>query len=165
MAQLATSAVSLRIGGEFLQPDEVTRLLGGGPSKQWKKGDLFRSASAGRQRVAKAGHWILSAVDCSPENFDAQVKDLLSQLSSDLDVWKRLRQQFHIDLFCGAFMDKSGEGFSLSAETLYALGARGIEFTLCIYAPIREWRPEELCPCGSLKAYGDCCAPQGECGV
>ena len=48
------------------------------------------------------------------------------------------RKKFEIDLFCGAFMQETSEGFEISAKTLLALGLRGIEFQLCIYAPLKE---------------------------
>ena len=134
MAHLARSVASLRIFGDDLQPEEISRLLGCAPTKAWPKGHVQISKS-GREFVKKAGGWLLHASETEPENLDGQVSELLAKLTSNLGIWVELAQRFEIDLFCGWFMESSNEGVSVSIATMRALGERGIELSLDIYGP------------------------------
>jgi hypothetical protein len=133
MATVARAVATLRIIGDSLNPDEVTRLLGAAPSESQTK-DQELIGKSGRVRVAKLGAWRVHASETSPADLDVQVKEILSRLSADLAVWKDLSTRFDIDLFCGWFMDKENEGIGISADTLRCLGERGIELSLDIYA-------------------------------
>ncbi|RYD62713.1 MAG: DUF4279 domain-containing protein [Verrucomicrobiaceae bacterium] len=133
MAQLHMSAVTLRICGDDLISDEITRLLGASPTRAQTKGDEIRGNAPGKVRIAKAGMWRLSAVDREPEDIDGQIREILSLLTNDLAVWQNITNRYRADLFCGLFLKVSNEGLSISATSLEALGARGIELSLDIY--------------------------------
>jgi hypothetical protein len=141
MAHLEQSLVGLRVYGEDLLPDEVTRLLGCAPTKSRPKGFVHRGAS-GREIVRKTGAWLLDATDAEPENIDGQVADLLARLTSDLNTWSVITQHFDVDIFCGLFMGVSNEGLEVSPDTLRALGERGIKLSLDIYGPDAETKSE-----------------------
>lgn len=132
MAQIHKSAATLRIFGDSLIPDEITRLLGSKPTKATQKGEIILYDS-GREQIARHGSWRLEISDCVPENLDHQISWILSQLTDDLEIWNNLHKKFRIDLFCGLFMNSSNEGFSLSSETILALGSRGIAIGFDIY--------------------------------
>jgi hypothetical protein len=134
MAQLQKSAVTLRIMGDDLIPDEITKLLGASPTHAETKGDRIVGKKTGHVRIAKAGMWRLCASDCEPENMDGQIEGILSQMTGDLTVWQSITKKYHADLFCGLFMRGSNEGLTISSQSLAALGARGIEMGLDIYA-------------------------------
>jgi hypothetical protein len=134
MAHLARSKASLRIFGDDLIPDEVSGLLHCFPSEAWIKGQVEHSRS-GREIVRKSGAWFLRVAEAEPENLDAQVSELLSQLTNNLDVWATVTRKYEVDLFCGWFMNESNEGVSVSPHTLRLLGERGIELSLDIYGP------------------------------
>ena len=134
MAHLARSKASLRIFGDDLIPDEVSRLLGCTPTEAWIKGQV-KILRSGRELVRKSGAWFLKIAAAEPENLNGQVSELLAQMTSDLDVWKTVTRQYDVDLFCGWFMEESNEGVSVSAHTLCLLGERGIELSLDIYGP------------------------------
>ena len=138
MAHLSQSAASLRIGGDRLIPDEITRLLGAPPTHSLTKGEEIASKKTGRVRIAKSGMWSLAAPDCKPANLDRQIQLILDQLTDDLSVWKSLTVHYKMDLFCGLFMEDSNEGMDLSPDSLTALGQRGIKISLNIYAPILD---------------------------
>jgi hypothetical protein len=76
----------------------------------------------------------LKADECSPENLDGQIVELLSTLSGDPAVWRELAQ-FKPDIFVGLFLSSPNEGLTLRPETMAALGARGITLGLDIYCP------------------------------
>jgi len=119
--------------GDDLVPEEVSSLLGCEPTHAERKGDRI-PANAG-ERIARSGSWRLRATDKEPENLDSQVAEILGKLTQDLSAWRALTARFRIDLFCGWFMEKGNEGVSISPATLLALGERGIELGLDIYAP------------------------------
>jgi len=54
-------------------------------------------------------------------------------LTEDLNVWREITGKYQADLFCGLFMRRGIEGLSLSAESLVALGSRGILMELDLY--------------------------------
>jgi Domain of unknown function (DUF4279)/SEC-C motif len=158
MAQLHRSVAALRICGDELDPDEISRLLGGVPTLSYRKGDVKKSKI--KDLVRKSGAWMLEATDHEPENLNVQVDEILRQLTQDLTVWKSLSNVYKIDLFCGFFMKHTDEGVEVSAKTLIALGERGIKLGFCIYAPLKDVEADDPCPCNSGKKYAECCAPK-----
>ena len=134
MAQLQKSVVTLRIGGDDLVPDEITALLGVPPTDAVVKGQEIVGRKTGRVWIAKSGMWQLQAADREPEDMNGQIQEILSQVTTDLAIWRSLASRFQIDLFCGLFLRTGNEGLTLSPESLYALGARGIEMGLDIYS-------------------------------
>ena len=133
MAQLRSSSVALRISGDNLSPDEITRLLGASPSYSRTKGERLVAPHTGRVRIAKFGSWHLRAVDQEPEDLNGQVHEILGQLTSDLAIWQKIADQYDVDLFCGLFMSSWNDWLNISPQSLSALGARGIEITMDIY--------------------------------
>src|SRR5688572_27098801 len=125
MAQVESSVVALRIIGDDLDPAEITRLLGCQPSKAEAKGEriIYKNMTNNTEtvRIARTGGWRLCAVDRTPEDLDGQIAELLSRLTDDLDVWKSLASKYHLDLFCGLFMQEGNEGLSISPSSLAAL--------------------------------------------
>jgi Domain of unknown function (DUF4279) len=137
MAALARSAATLRIVGDSLISDDVTLALGTAPSESQAKGQELRRKD-GSIRIAKFGMWRLHASETAPADLDAQVREILATLTSDLSIWSALSAKFDIDLFCGWFMEQGNEGLSILPETLHALGARDIKLALDVYAPVDD---------------------------
>lgn len=132
MAELNRSRACLRFFGDDLVPDEITKILGAHPTDAKLKGEITRLAS-GKARVSQTGSWRLDAPEQAPGDINLQVEWILSQLSGELGIWRQLNQRFQIDCFCGLFLKEGNEGLSLSAQTLAALGLRGIEVDFDIY--------------------------------
>jgi hypothetical protein len=135
MAQVARSLASLRISGDELMPSEITEALGCEPTESHIKGENIVGKNTGNVRITKSGMWRLNASERIPENLDAQIIEILSKLSRDLEVWKEIGSRFSIDLFVGLFMDESNEGLDMSPSSLKELGDRGILLGLDIYGP------------------------------
>jgi hypothetical protein len=133
MAQIHHSAACLRIFGDDLIPEEITQTLRCTPTIAQRTGEVIRYRS-GRERVVKCGNWRLKAERAEPEDVNAQVRWLLSQVESDLNVWKSLVEKFDVDVFCGLFMQGSNDGMSLSPDVMALLGERGIHLALDIYS-------------------------------
>jgi hypothetical protein len=138
MAHLRRSKVTLRIMGDALVPEEITALLGVSPTTAKTKGEKIVDRKTGKVRIAKSGMWRLCAMPREPEDMDGQIHEILSQMTNDLVVWQGIAKRFKIDLFCGLFMGCSNEGFMISPQSLAALGARGIEMGLDIYAGLYD---------------------------
>lgn len=137
MARLARSVASLRVFGDDLDPDEITRLLGHSPSESWRQGEL-QSSRGGRTITRRCGAWFLKADPAEPEDFDGQVNSILGVLTSDVMSWSALTARFDVDLFCGWFMGASNEGVTVSPSTMEKLGRFGIALSLDIYGPDLE---------------------------
>lgn len=90
--------------------------------------------SNSRIRIARTGSWRLHATESKPQDLNAQIAELLDQLTSDLHIWAHLNSRYQLDLFCGIFLNSSNEGLCLSPQSLRALGERGIELDLDIYS-------------------------------
>jgi hypothetical protein len=118
MANVSKSVATLRVIGDNLLPNEITEALGCSPTKSMVKGEVIRNQKSGREFSPKTGMWRLDAKDFYPENIDAQVAELLGQLTEDLSVWSKLKERYDIDFFCGLFMEKTNEGAPISANTL-----------------------------------------------
>ncbi|SEF24340.1 DUF4279 domain-containing protein [Variovorax sp. NFACC27] len=132
MANISRSVATLRVAGDALDPEEITRLLGRSPTRAYRKGDAIAAGSG--TRIATFGHWQLHAKDAEPEDVNRQVAELLARLTQDLQVWSLIARQYRLDLFCGLFMREHNEGVSLSPATLHSLGQRSIKLDLDIYA-------------------------------
>lgn len=113
-------------------PDEISALLGANPTVSHQKGQELVGSHAGVKRIAKTGSWRLSAARREPEDLEAQIFEILQQLTQDLTIWESLAR-FQPDLFCGLFMGSSNDGLSISAKALLAIGQRGIAIGLDTY--------------------------------
>ena len=131
MTQLHRSVVTLRISGDDLDPDEITRLLGASPTKAQSKGEKIVGKNL--VRIAHVGLWRIAASDRTPEEMNGQIREILSQMTGDLAVWQGITKRYHADLFCGLYIRSWNEGLSISADSVEALGVRGIELNLEIY--------------------------------
>ena len=132
MGVIDHSVATLRFFGDDLVPEEVSALLGSPPTRSYRKGQELIGLSTGKVRTAKTGSWRLEAARREPEDLEAQVFELLGQLTHDLRVWDSL-SSYKPDLFCGIFMGSGNDGLPLSAKAMLALGQRGIALGLDIY--------------------------------
>lgn len=132
VGRLSRSKAYLRIFGDAVDPDEITKLLGAAPTHAERTGEIVRSPN-GRERVVRRGNWRLEATDRQPEDLDAQIAEILRQLTNDLNCWRDLAERFDVDLFCGLFMSSTNEGIVLSPAALEALGVRHIKIGFDVY--------------------------------
>ena len=127
------SKATLRIMGDALVPDDVTRLLCCPPTRAETKGEVIRSKHSGRQRVARTGSWRLVANDRNPEDLEGRVAEIFSRLNYDPATWRALAEAYTIDLFVGLFMANDNEGLTLSPQALAMLSERHVTLSLDIY--------------------------------
>lgn len=132
MPEVARPTVSLRIFGDALDPDEITRLLGVEPTVSALTGDVHRTRSS-RKVTARTNSWLLEAEAVSSGGLDDRIADLLAPLPSDPAVWRELSRRFRCDVFCGLFVDGGNAGAGLRPEVLAMLGERCLRLELDIY--------------------------------
>ena len=137
MGRLRETAASLRFFGDDLDPQEITSRLGGPPTVGVRKGDAWLT-SRGVEKIARTGSWRLQVDRRQPGDLDGQILELLSHLTSDLETWRELSARYRGDIFCGLFLETGNDGGSLSPTTLAAIGLRGLELDLDIYAPLDD---------------------------
>ena len=138
MSAIHHSIVTLRIYGDDLVPQDITRMLGAQPSHACTKGEMGKKMAGlkvGDLRVAKTGMWRLCASNREPEDIDGQIREIFSQISADVAVWQNLTKNYQVNLFCGLFMTKTNDGLSISPQSMAVLAERGIELWFDIYAP------------------------------
>lgn len=133
MAVLSGSNTSVRFFGDDLDPDAFTMLVGCPPTKSERKGAEIICKISGRRRIARTGGWRLVAEHRTPADLDAQVSEILDQMTDDTDIWQDLTTRFRADVFCGLFMQEGNEGISLSTKTLQKLAIRGLTIDFDIY--------------------------------
>ena len=135
MAVIAKTSVGLRIFGDDLDPDEITRQLGAQPTVGVRKG-VERRRPSGHSHIALTGQWLLTAPTAAPGDLDEQIRALLATLTDDLEIWRDLGRRYRCDLFCGLFMIEGNEGIGLEPETVRLIGERGLKIDLDIYGAI-----------------------------
>ncbi|HEX7516885.1 MAG TPA: DUF4279 domain-containing protein [Chthoniobacterales bacterium] len=126
----------MRIAGDSLNPDAISRLLGCSPTLGCVKGQI--EPSKGKAIVRETGGWHLDAAGQRPGNLDAHVAELFGRVNNDLSTWATLSGDYKIDLFCVYFTGEVDEVVQTSAETLKVLGDRGIKLGVRIYSPAEE---------------------------
>jgi hypothetical protein len=137
MTTLNRCQAALRIFGDELVPEELSRLFNHPYTKGWVKGHEFTSSS-GSVVVKKTGTWILEGVVTESGDFDGQISRLLACVDLSLQQWISLASRFESDIFCGWFMRDTNEGISVSPGTMRMLAERNITLSVDIYAPLDD---------------------------
>ena len=132
--------VTLRLYGESLDPDEVTKMLGCQPTFAIRRGEVF---PRGRyRRFATTGMWHLHGDRPENEDLEVQVQFLLGRVTRDESVWEDLAQRFRIDMNCGVFLGAWNRGFELSVPLLTELSRRRLMIGFDVYSHSPEPRAE-----------------------
>ena len=124
-----TAAVS--VGGDRLDPDEVTRLLGIKPTYAARKGD--RRRSGGREVVQRTGVWYLEAPPSREWVLPDAIEALLARLPEPGPAWHLIAAKYQLRLTCGVFLSDWNQGLLLPARVLGALASRHLALDLDVY--------------------------------
>lgn len=129
--------VAIYLRGEFLDPVEISKLLGVNPTTSRVKGQSLHS-TGGQQGTAKIGVWGLAVkVDTSTLEIASLVDDLFGKLGDPKVSLTTLPQvaEAYLDVFIGANAKPTGGGtceFRLSAENLANLQRLGLPIHLTV---------------------------------
>lgn len=133
MPALDRAVAALRIFGDGLDPDELSRLFGRSYTKGWVKG-YECSTSSGAVVIKKTGGWILEAEPTESADFNDQIAQLLRSIDISLDDRALVASRFEMGIFCGWFMCESIESVTVSPRIMRMLGDRNIPLFVDIYA-------------------------------
>lgn len=133
------AALCLRVCGDDLDPDEITRLMVHAPSRAQRKGQSILDSSGQIKRIARTGSWLLDYPLGAEETIEEGIESLLSGLPGDDQVWATTGERFQVDLLCDVFIRGVNQGFELSPKVLGLLVRRGIKLGVDIFCePGRE---------------------------
>ena len=131
---------SIRFLGEDLDPNQVSAMLKGKPSKSWRKGDLKPSkAFVAKQKV---GGWILESPEPSKLSLEQKIVQLFEGLTDDLSIWTVLTTRCSADIFCYLEMRCWNRGLSLSPKLMKMISNRNLTLGLDIYYTKDDERAE-----------------------
>ena len=131
--------VSFRIGGDELDPLEITEILGIVPDLAHKKGDKNTTVSKKGKIIEfspfSCGLWSIKSKNDEYADLEYHIKSLLILLYPLKDRLIELSNRgYKMDMFCGVFVHEVHQaGFSLSPDTLLKLGELSTELGICIY--------------------------------
>lgn len=134
---IADGVATIQFEEASTQDQSEARRLLERAAKRAKTGE-FRKAKDIYERVLELDPAMADARRELAGNLNAHVSELFGRVTNDLSVWATLSGEHNIDLFCVYFMSEADEGVETSAETLKALGDRGIKLGLRIYSPAEE---------------------------
>jgi hypothetical protein len=124
--------VSLRIAGDALDPQRITRMLGVTPTFAARKGDVItHGESTVTQQI---GIWTYKLPASSEWELGDAIQTLLERLPADPALWETLAGEFKTDVFCGLFLSAANRGTELRVETMALLAERRLTLGLDIYA-------------------------------
>jgi len=104
--------VSVRVAGDQLDPDVVSRALGTAPTFAARKGE--RRPSGGRDVFQRTGVWFVEFQGAPEEwTLDEAIAALLDRLPADIAVWDEVAAQYGLDVFCGLYLRSWSRGFAL----------------------------------------------------
>lgn len=125
-------SITLRIFGDELDPDEISRVLGCAPTKSARKG----AAANSDLRIAKTGRWSLTVKsrDLDPDStFEDILLHFLGKLPSDPDLWTSLTKNFNVGIFCGLILEAYNQGFGISTALRKMLAERNLKIGFDLY--------------------------------
>jgi hypothetical protein len=138
------ATLCLRVCGDGLDPEEVTRLLGRPPTRSQRKGQPVLSDSGEPKRIARTGSWLLDQPVDGDASIDEAIESFLGGLPAEQQAWAALRGLYRVDLLCHVFVKGVNQGFELSPAVLELLGRRGITLGVDLFCEPDERQQEAL---------------------
>jgi hypothetical protein len=138
------ATLCLRVCGDSLDPEEVTRTLGRAPTLSQRKGQPVLSESGETKRIARTGSWLLDQPVGGDVTIDEEIASFLGSLPQDEQVWAALGERYHVDLLCDVLVKGVNQGFELSPRVLELLGRRGITLGVDIFCEPDERQQKGL---------------------
>ena len=123
----------LRVCGDDLDPDAVSRALSRQPSRSQRKGEPVLPPVGGVKRTARTGSWLLYHPVGAEGTVGEAIHALLASLPDDRSIWSSLTSRFAVDLICDLTLRCVNRGFELPPEVLTLVAARGITLGFDIF--------------------------------
>ncbi len=117
---------SLRISGDGLDMDEISRTLGLVPTHTHRKGEPhghgFRSQSI----------WICEPAIDSTRPLDEHIMALWDAVRPHIPYLRELKKKFHVDIFCGYRSNSDNAGFEVDYRCLGLFAELEIPFGVSV---------------------------------
>ena len=133
--------VELRIVGEALDPDEVTRVLGIVPPRVARKGAPKVAGAASRWTANMWGHEVLPVGRDDWSSLEDGIALLIGTFSPVRDRLLTYSASNEIYLWCGHFTSSFDGGPTLSPTLLKSLGEFGVQLVLDTYSERKDEAP------------------------
>jgi hypothetical protein len=130
------ASLCLRVCGDDLDPDAVSRALGCQPSRSQRKGEPVLSSAGSVKRIARTGSWLLDHPVNAKATVGEAIHALLLGLPDDRTVWESLTSRFAVGLICDLTLRCVNRGFELPAEVLTLVAQRGITLGFDIFCQV-----------------------------
>jgi hypothetical protein len=127
------SKACIRISGDNLQPDEVSRELGLQATKSGLKGE--RLSGRPRMRPLLSSLWMLNSPLSDQSPLEDHLKWLLDVLEPKFHVISRITKQHQAEFFCGFGSDNGQGGCIFAVELLERLVKLGVPLVLDLHPP------------------------------
>lgn len=125
--------ISLRIMGDTLAPDRITRMLGVEPTVSAARGETIDRQ--GVPVTQSTGMWSYDLPASSEWELSDAIRTLLDRFPADPALWESLATEFRMDVFCGLFLHERNRGTEISIETMALLVERRLPLGLDIHGP------------------------------
>lgn len=125
--------VSLRIRGDTVDPDFVTQQLGVAPDFSARKGEEVEHG--GVTSPSETGMWVYRIDVAADTDLGDAIRALLDRLPDDTTMWEELVEAYHVEVFCGVFLQSDNQGATVEPEVMGALGRRGLALSFDFYGP------------------------------
>jgi Domain of unknown function (DUF4279) len=123
----------LRVCGDTLDPEAVSRVLGREASRCQRAGQPVLSPAGEVKRIARTGSWLLDWPVGTDATISEAIHALLGSLPADPEVWASLTSRYAVDLICDLTVRSVNRGFELPPELLSLLAQRGITLGFDIF--------------------------------
>ena len=125
--------IALRVSGDDLDPDRITRMLGVAPTFAGRKGEMVDQA--GVPVAQRTGSWTY-ALPASPEwELGDAIDTLLEQLPADPALWESLAGWADVAVVCELYVHADDGSARLPPDTLARLAERRLALRLEIRGP------------------------------
>lgn len=122
--------IELRVTGDDLDPERITRMLGVPPTVAARRGEEIDIG--GVPVVQRTGVWSY-ALPASPEwELGDAIDTLLERLPHDPALWESLATRASVAVICGLFIHDADRAADLPPDTLARLSERRLALSLRI---------------------------------
>ena len=133
-------SITLRIMGDTLDPDEVTKVLKCSPTTSYRKGDERLRPDGTFIRPARSGRW---SIKFTPESLPFEdccdaVAQALTLFTQDVEAWRSITKLHRADVFIGLHLDTGNGGIEVKPELMLLLGERGVKIGFDVYSAIAD---------------------------
>lgn len=134
----------LRVCGDDLDPDEITRILGRASTRSQRKGQPVMSESGVMRRIARTGSWLLDQPVRGDSTIEEEIDTLLGSLPPEGQAWSTIGERYCVDLLCDVSVRGVNQGFEIEPRVMEMLAKRGITLGVDIFCVPDEQQQKAL---------------------